>query len=151
MNIRPETYLELSKHPRIVGTKEASGDISAVAKTIALCGEDFSVYSGNDDQVTALMALGGKGSISVLSNILPKVAHDIPAKFLEGDYAASRQLQLEYLDLCNNLFVDVNPIPVKEAMNMMGLDVGPCRLPLYEMTDEAKAKLRASLARHGLV
>ena len=151
VKILPETYVELAKHPRIVGTKEANGDISSVAKTISLCGPDFSVYSGNDDQVTALMSLGGKGSISVLSNILPQVAHDIPAKFLAGDFKGSRELQLEYLDLCNNLFVDVNPIPVKEAMNMMGLDVGPCRLPLYEMTEEAKAKLRASLARHGLV
>ncbi|MBO5859543.1 MAG: dihydrodipicolinate synthase family protein, partial [Clostridia bacterium] len=97
------------------------------------------------------MSLGGKGSISVLSNILPQVAHDIPAKFLAGDYEGSRKLQLEYLDLCNNLFLDVNPIPVKEAMNMMGLDVGACRLPLYEMTDAAKDKLRASLVKHGLV
>lgn len=151
VNILPETYLELSKHPRIVGTKEASGDISAVAKTISLCGPDFSVYSGNDDQVTALMALGGKGSISVLSNILPQVAHDIPAKFLEGDYKGSRDLQLEYLDLCNNLFIDVNPIPVKEAMNMMGMDVGDCRLPLYKMTDAAREALRNTLIKHGLV
>ena len=97
------------------------------------------------------MALGGKGSISVLSNILPKVAHDIPAKFLEGDYKGSRDLQLEYLDLCNNLFVDVNPIPVKEAMNMMGMEVGECRLPLYQMTDAAKEVLRNSLIKHGLI
>ncbi len=151
VDIKPETYFELSKHERIVGAKEANGDISSVAKTISLCGPDFAMYSGNDDQVTALMSLGGKGSISVLSNILPKVAHEIPAKFLAGDYEGSRKLQLDYLDLCNNLFIDVNPIPVKEAMNMMGMDVGDCRLPLYKMTDTAREALRACLAKHGLV
>lgn len=151
VNIAPETYLELSKHERIVGTKEANGDISSVARTIALCGEDFSVYSGNDDQVTALMSLGGKGSISVLSNILPEVAHNIPAFYLEGKTAESRKLQLDYIDLCHDLFMDVNPIPVKEAMNMMGMDVGDCRLPLYRMTDSAREALRATLAKHGLV
>lgn len=151
VNITPETYLELSKHERIVGTKEANGDISSVARTIALCGEDFSVYSGNDDQVTALMSLGGKGSISVLSNVAPEVAHNIPALYLEGKYEESRRLQLEYIDLCHDLFLDVNPIPVKEAMNMMGMDVGDCRLPLYRMNDAARETLRNTLARHGLV
>ncbi len=151
VNIAPETYFELSQHERIVGTKEANGDISSVAKTISLCGEDFSVYSGNDDQVTALMSLGGKGSISVLSNILPEVAHNIAAKYLEGDHAESARLQLEYLALCNALFSDVNPIPVKEAMNMMGMNVGNCRLPLYQMTEPAKEALRKTLARYGLV
>lgn len=151
VDIKPETYLELSKHERIVGAKEANGDISSVVKTISLCGPDFAMYSGNDDQVTALMSLGGKGSISVLSNILPEVAHNIPAKFLAGDHEGSRKLQLEYLDLCNNLFIDVNPIPVKEAMNMMGMDVGDCRLPLYRMTDAARETLKACLAKHGLV
>ena len=151
VDIKPETYLELSKHNRIVATKEASGNISAIAKTISLCGDALDVYSGNDDQVTALMSLGGKGSISVLSNILPEVAHNIAAKYLEGDYAESARLQLEYLDLCNNLFIDVNPIPVKEAMNMMGMNVGDCRLPLYRMSDDARETLRKSLAKHGLV
>lgn len=151
VDIKPETYLELSKHERIVATKEASGNISAIAKTISLCGDNLDVYSGNDDQVTALMSLGGKGSISVLSNILPEIAHNIPAKYLEGDHAESARLQLEYLDLCNNLFLDVNPIPVKEAMNMMGMNVGDCRLPLYRMSDDARETLRASLAKHGLV
>ncbi len=151
VNIQPETYYELSHHNRIVGTKEANGDISSVAKTISLCGKDFSVYSGNDDQVTPLMALGGKGSISVLSNIVPEVAHNIPAKFLEGDYQESARLQLEYLALCNALFSDVNPIPVKEAMNMMGMNVGNCRLPLYKMTEPAKEALRKTLANYGLV
>ncbi len=151
VNIAPETYLELSKHERIVGTKEANGDISSVARTIALCGDDFSVYSGNDDQVTALMSLGGKGSISVLSNVAPEVAHNIPALYLEGKHEESRKLQLEYIDLCHDLFLDVNPIPVKEAMNMMGMDVGDCRLPLYRMNDSARETLRNSLIRHGLI
>ncbi|MGN0543029.1 MAG: 4-hydroxy-tetrahydrodipicolinate synthase [Acutalibacteraceae bacterium] len=151
VNIKPETYYELSRHKRIVGAKESNADISALAQTIALCGDDLAMYSGNDDQITAFMALGGKGVISVLSNILPEVAHNIASKYLEGDYAESRKLQLEYLDLCNDLFLDVNPIPVKEAMNMMGMKVGDCRLPLYKMTDAARETLRKTLARHGLV
>ena len=97
------------------------------------------------------MSLGGKGCISVLSNILPEVAHSIPAKYLEGDYKGSAELQIKYLTLCNALFSDVNPIPVKEAMNMMGMNVGDCRLPLYKMTEPAKEALRKVLANYGLV
>ena len=119
VNIKPETYYELSRHKRIVGAKESNADISALAQTIALCGDDLALYSGHDDPITAFMALGVKGVISVLSNILPEVSHNIASKYLEGDYAESRRLQLEYLDLCNDLFLDVNPIPVKEAMNMI--------------------------------
>jgi 4-hydroxy-tetrahydrodipicolinate synthase len=151
VNIKPETYAELCKHPRIVATKEANGDISEIAQTAALCGDELAIYSGNDDQATAIMSLGGKGVISVLSNVVPGIAHEIVQKYLDGDYIGSRQLQLEWLDLCNALFADVNPIPVKEAMNMMGLNVGPVRLPLVEMDDAGKAKLRASLVRHGLI
>ncbi len=151
VNIQPETYYELSRHERIVATKEANGDISHVTKTVALCGDDLAIYSGNDDQATAIMAMGGKGVISVLSNILPDVAHNIVAKYLQGDYIGSRNLQLEYLDLCNNLFIDVNPIPVKEAMNLMGMDVGHCRLPLCQMTDASREVLAASLRKHGLI
>ncbi len=151
VNIKPETYAALAEHPMIVATKEANGNISEIAQTAALCGDNLTIYSGNDDQATAIMSLGGKGVISVLSNVIPGIAHEIVQRYLDGDYIGSRKLQLEYLDLCNNLFIDVNPIPVKEAMNMMGLNVGPCRLPLVEMGEDAKAKLRASLARHGLV
>jgi 4-hydroxy-tetrahydrodipicolinate synthase len=151
VNIAPETYAQLAKHERIVATKEASGDISAIAKLRALCGDDLVLYSGNDDQITALSALGGKGVISVLSNVAPTIAHNIAIKAVEGDVFASAALQLQWLDLCNDLFVDVNPIPVKEAMNMMGLHVGPCRLPLCATDEVKRAKLRASLARHGLV
>ena len=151
MTIAPETYFELSKHPNIVATKEACGDISAIAKTLALCGDDLTLYSGNDDQIAALMGMGAKGVISVLANVAPGAAHDIAARALAGDYAGGLALQLEWLDLCNDLFCDVNPIPVKEAMNMMGMGVGPCRLPLCEMSDAGRAKVRAALQRHGLV
>ena len=97
------------------------------------------------------MSLGGKGVISVLSNVVPGVAHDIVQKYLDGDYIGSRELQLKYLDLCNALFMDVSPIPVKEAMNLMGMDVGECRLPLVGLTDEAREKLKTTLKKHGLV
>ncbi|MBR5620811.1 MAG: 4-hydroxy-tetrahydrodipicolinate synthase, partial [Clostridia bacterium] len=151
VNILPETYRELSKLDRIVATKEASGDISQIAATIALCGDDLTVYSGNDDQVTAIMSLGGKGVISVLSHVAPRVAHDMAASFLAGDPARSAKLQLEWFDLCKALFCDVNPIPVKEAMNLMGWDVGECRLPLTATTSAKRETLRKALANHGLV
>ena len=151
LNILPETYKELSKLERIVATKEANGDISQVAATASLCGDDLTIYSGNDDEITAIMSLGGKGVISVLSHVAPRVAHDIAASYLEGDPARSAKLQLEWYDLCKALFLDVNPIPVKEAMNMMGWDVGECRLPLCPMSAAKREQLRAILAKHGLV
>lgn len=151
VNIKPETYLELSKHPNIVAIKEANGDISALAQTIALCGDSLDVYSGNDDQITAFMSLGAKGVISVLSNVAPKQAHDIVASYLDGDYKKSRDLQLEYLRLCNDMFMDVNPIPVKEAMNMMGWQVGECRMPLAPLSDSAREALRETLKAYDLI
>ena len=151
VNIAPETALELSKYDNIVAIKEASGNISQVAKIRALCGDNLDVYSGNDDQIVPLLSLGGKGVISVLSNVAPEVTHNICQLYFDGKVAESAALQLEYLDLCNDLFIDVNPIPVKEALNKMGMNAGPCRMPLYEMTDAAKDKLAATLARHGLL
>lgn len=151
VNIKPETYFELSKHPNIVATKEANGDISSVLQTRALCGDNLDIYSGNDDQITAITALGGKGVISVLSNIVPKVAHDIVQYALDNDVKKSAELQAEYCDLCNDLFIDVNPIPVKEAMIMMGCDVGPCRMPLTSLSDSARETLRNTLKRHNLI
>lgn len=151
VNIKPETYLELSKHKNIVAAKEANGDISSVAQTRRLCGDELSIYSGNDDQITAFMSLGAKGVISVLSNVVPQVAHDIVYKYIDGDVKGSLDLQLKYLDLCNNLFADVNPIPVKAALNMMGTEVGECRLPLTKMNPAAKELLRQSLIAHGLI
>ncbi len=151
VNIAPETAYELSKYDTIAAIKEASGNISQVAKIRAMCGDNLDVYSGNDDQIVPLLSLGGKGVISVLANVAPEVAHNICQYYFDGKVAESAALQLEYLDLCNDLFIDVNPIPVKEALNMMGMNAGPCRMPLYEMTEAAKDKLAATLARHGLL
>ena len=149
VTIQPATVAELAKHPNIVALKEASGNISAAAKIAATC--DIDLYSGNDDPIVPLLSLGGKGVISVLSNVAPREAHDIVAKWMAGDTAGSRDLQLHYLELCNALFCDVNPIPVKEALNQMGWDVGPCRLPLYEMDEKGKATVAAALKKYGLV
>ncbi len=151
MNIKPETYVELAKHERIVATKEASGDISHIAKVAALCGDSLAIYSGNDDQILPIMSLGGKGVISVLSHVAPGVAHGIARKYLDGDVDGARALQLEYLDLCNDIFCDVNPIPVKEAMNMLGYNVGRCRLPLGQLSESGKATLYNTLKKHNLV
>lgn len=151
LDIKPETYLELSKHPNIVATKEASGNISAIAKTVALCGDELSLYSGNDDQIIPLMSLGGKGVISVLANVAPQLAHEIPALYLAGEPELAAQKQLNCIDLCDALFCDVNPIPVKEAMNMMGLAAGPCRLPLYSTDEAHHNQIRTALQTHGLV
>lgn len=148
--IKPETYFELSKHPNIVATKEANGDLSAIATTKYLCGDNLDIYSGNDDQIVPVMSLGGIGVISVLSNVLPKETHDLCASFLNGDTKKAGEMQIKYTGLINALFSDVNPIPVKEAMNLLGLDVGPCRLPLYPMNEAAKENLKAKLIECGL-
>lgn len=150
VNIKPETYKELSKHQNIVATKEASGDLSLIAEIKYLCGDDLDIYSGNDDQTVPIMSLGGIGIISVLSNILPTVMHNICDLYLKGETAAAAELQLKHIGLMNAMFCDVNPIPVKEAMNMLGMQVGPCRLPLYPMNDELKAKVRQKLIECGI-
>lgn len=146
LNIKPETYFELSKHKNIVAAKEANGDISALVQTVKLCGDELTVYSGNDDQITAFMSLGAKGVISVLSNIAPRAVHDTVDMYLKGNAEKSAELQLKFLNLCNSLFADVNPIPVKEAMNMLGMDVGACRLPLTEICPSARERLKRSLS-----
>lgn len=151
VNIKPETYAELAEFPRIVAAKEANGNIAAFAKTMSLCGDKLDFYSGNDDQITALCALGAKGVISVLSNIAPRVAHDIAMKAIDGNVAESAKLQIEYIDLINALFSDVNPIPIKEAMNLMGKDVGDCRMPLDRMSDEGHEALKQVLINYGLI
>jgi len=151
VNITPETCVELAKIPNIVAIKEASGNISQVARIKRLCGDELDIYSGNDDQIVPILSLGGAGVISVLSNVMPKETHDICQLFLDGKIEESRQLQLKLLDLCNALFMDVNPIPVKEAMNQMGMNVGECRLPLYRMTDANIEKMRAVLTKTGLI
>ena len=151
MSIEVSTAKVLSKHKNIVAVKEASGNIGYTAKLIAECGDDLDVYSGNDDMIVPIMSLGGKGVISVLSHVIPKETHMMTQYCLENNFAEATKLQIEYLDLINNLFVEVNPIPVKEAMNLMGVNVGGCRMPLYPMSDENRAKLRASLEKHGLI
>ena len=147
--IKPETYKELSKHPNIVATKEANGDLASVAKTRYLCGDDLDFYSGNDDQVVPIMSLGGIGVISVMSNFLPQVMHEICAEYLSGNTAGSAELQIKYTGLMNALFSDVNPIPVKAAMNLLGLNAGPCRLPLYPMEEKALENLKSKLKECG--
>ncbi len=151
MAIEVSTVKELAKHKNIVGIKEASGNISYAAKLIAECGDVIDVYSGNDDIIVPMMSLGAKGVISVLSHVIPKETHMMTQYCLENNFAEATKLQLEYLELIKNLFIEVNPIPAKEALNMMGIDVGSCRMPLCEMSDDHKAILRASLAKHGLV
>ncbi len=151
LDIKPETYLELSKIKNIVGAKEANGNISALAQSIRLCGDELYFYSGNDDQITAFMSLGAKGVISVLSNIQSELTHNIAMTALLGDTRRSCSLQLQYLDLCNDLFIDVNPVPIKAAMELMGYDVGRCRRPLGTMSETALAKLKNTLEKHKLI
>ncbi|MBE6817621.1 MAG: 4-hydroxy-tetrahydrodipicolinate synthase [Ruminococcaceae bacterium] len=151
LNILPETYAELAKHPMIVASKEANGDISALAKSIELCGENLHFYSGNDDQTTAFMALGAKGVISVLSNIMPREAHNIAQAALDGDFKKSAALQIKYLDMCNTLFCDVNPIPVKRALNLMRFEAGECRMPLYHLSETNEKMLISCMRKYNLI
>lgn len=151
VNILPDTALELSKHPLVNGVKEASGNISQIMKIHALCGDELNIWSGNDDQITPILACGGKGVISVLSNVMPQETHDIVQAYLDGDAAKSTALQAKYLELANALFCDVNPIPVKEALNLTGFEAGPCRLPLYEMSEANKAHLADVMKKYGLI
>ncbi len=139
------------KHKNIVGIKEASGDMSLVSKFSKLIDDNFTIYSGNDDINVPLMSLGGGGVISVLANILPGVSHDMAAAALEGDFVKARELQIKYMDLINALFIETNPIPVKEAMNMLGLEAGGYRLPLYPMEEKNRAVLKGELEKLGLL
>lgn len=151
VNIQPKTIVELVKEvDNIVGVKEASGDLSQVADILSMAQGDIDVYSGNDDQIAPIVALGGKGVISVLSHVAPRDTHDIVAKLMEGDVAGSRELQLKYIPLIRALFSEVNPIPVKAAMNMMGYHVGSLRMPLTEMEEEHKRVLRQAMSDVGI-
>ena len=151
VNILPKTCMELSKIKNIVAIKEASGDISQVAKIANLCKDDLTIYSGNDDQIIPVLSLGGKGVISVLSNIMPKYTHNMTKKYLEGDLEEARKMQLEVSDLIEALFTEVNPIPVKYALNLMGYKFGIPRLPLIELTDENKENLKEIMKKHNLI
>lgn len=151
VNITPETCFELSKIDNIVAVKEASGNISQVAKIAALCGDNLDIYSGNDDQIIPIMSLGGKGVISVLSNCMPFETHEICKLCLDNNYEEARKKANRILGFTNALFCDVNPVPVKEALNIMGFKAGPCRLPLVEMTDANIEKLTNEMKAIGLV
>lgn len=151
-NILPATYLELSKNPYIVATKEANGDTASVARTLALCGDDLAVYSGEDNQALAITALGGKGVISVFSNVLPRQMHELVSATATGDLSAAQKLNSQYIDLMDGFFMDVNPIPVKEALWQMGtISTNFCRMPLTTMPEEKQTAMTALLKKHGLI
>ena len=151
VNIKPETFLKLSELNNIVAVKEASGDISQIVKIKELCRDKIDIYSGNDDQVVSIMSIGGIGVISVLANIIPDKVHDMAIKCLENDYKSALDIQLDTLSLTNSLFIETNPIPVKTAMNLMGLEVGPLRLPLCEMEPHNEDVLKTALKENKLM
>lgn len=151
-NILPETAAKLCKNvPNIVGIKEASGDISQVAKVALLCGDDIDIYSGNDDQIIPILALGGKGVISVLSNVAPKQTHDICQAFFDGDTAKAAKLQIESIPLVGALFCEVNPIPVKKAIELQGRDTGVVRRPLTEMESQNAERLKKEMQAYNVL
>ena len=151
MNITPTTLLRLTQLNNVVAIKEASGDLSQVAKMKALCGDKIDIYSGNDDQIVPIMSLGGIGVISVAANIIPKTMHDMCQFYLDGNCSDATTLQLKYLNLINDLFIETNPIPVKTAMNIMGMNVGKLRLPLYKMDTKNEETLVNTLKKYNLV
>ena len=151
LNIQPKTLKKLSKIENIVAVKEASGNISQVAEIARLCGDDLAIYSGNDDQVVPILSLGGKGVISVLANVAPKDTHDMVESYLNGDVNKALKLQLDALELVNALFIEVNPIPVKAACNMLGFNVGELRMPLCDREEKNKEILRKALVNYGLL
>ena len=150
-NLQPATVATLVKNVKnIVGLKAASGDLSQIAKTVSLAGEDLELYSGNDDQVLPILSLGGLGVISVLSNVAPKETHDMVMKFFEGDTKGAAKIQIDAIPLINALFCEVNPIPVKTALNLMGMNVGPLRMPLCEMEEASKETLIKAMKNFGI-
>ncbi len=151
VNILPETCFELSKIENIIAIKEASGNLSQVAKIASLCKENLCIYSGNDDQILPLLSLGGYGVISVLSNIAPKYTHDMVQNFLDNNIEKAKEMQLNCLNLVDALFCEVNPIPVKEALNILGYNYGTPRLPLIELSEKGKNKLISAMKDFGLI
>ncbi|SEI94937.1 4-hydroxy-tetrahydrodipicolinate synthase [Propionispira arboris] len=151
VNIQAQTYVELAKHPRIVAVKEASGDLSAILKIREVCGDSLAIYSGNDDQIVPILSIGGKGVISVLSNIAPKDTQAICQLYFDGKVEESAALQTKYMDLIHGLFIEVNPIPVKTALRLMDYQVGPLRMPLCDMEEANLAILKTALKNHGLI
>lgn len=151
VSISVDTYKILSQHPNINGVKEASGDLSLFARTRAVCGDELNVWSGNDDNTVALMAMGAKGVISVASNILPAAVAELCELCLKDDFKAASELYFKYADFFEKMFIEVNPVPVKTAMNMLGMEVGELRLPLWKMSEDNAARLRQCLADYGLL
>lgn len=151
VNIKPETYAKLAQHKNIVAAKEANGDLSAVLRTRRLCGDDLAIYSGNDDQIIPILSVGGKGVISVLSNVAPKDTHLICQLYFEGKVEAAAKLQIDYSDLVDALFCEVNPIPVKAAMKLLGWNVGAVRMPLSEIEPKNLELVKSALANHNLL
>lgn len=151
MNVSPSMAKQLSELSNVVAIKEASGDISQIAKIKALCGDNLDIYSGNDDQIIPILSLGGIGVISVLANVIPKEVHDMCDLYLSGKVKEALKLQMETLDLINNLFIETNPIPVKTALNIMGFNVGHLRLPLCEMEEGNFQKLKQALKNYNLI
>ncbi len=151
VNILPETCLELSKIDNIVAIKEASGNISQVAKIASLCGDNLDIYSGNDDQIIPVLSLGGKGVISVLANVMPEYTHRMTYKYFNGEIEEATKMQLDVIDLIDALFAEVNPIPVKYALNLMGYNFGKPRLPLIELSDSNKEKMKEVMKKHNLI
>ncbi len=150
LNILPKTIYELSKHKNIKGVKEASGDIAQVTEIARLCQDNFYIYSGNDDMIVPLLSVGGVGVISVVANILPKDTHHMVTAYLEGDLEKAKKLQLGMKPLIDALFIEVNPIPVKEAMNLLGMEVGPTRMPLTSMAENTRETLKSEMKSYGL-
>ena len=151
VNITPENLKELSTLSNVVAITEASGNIGQVVQMKALCGDKIDIYSGNDDQAIPILSLGGKGVISVLANIIPNAVHTMIKSYLNGDVKKALDLQLENLKLSSTLFIETNPIPIKTALNLIGKDVGPLRLPLYEMSDSNLMKLKDTLKEYNLL
>lgn len=151
VNVTPETCLALSKIDNIVAIKEASGNLSQVAQIVSLCGSNLNIYSGNDDQILPILSLGGIGVISVLSNIAPKFTHNMIQNYFDGNISKATDMQIQSIDLINSLFCEVNPIPVKEALNMMGYNFGIPRLPLVELSENGKNRLKNSMEKFGLI
>ncbi|MBR5536080.1 MAG: 4-hydroxy-tetrahydrodipicolinate synthase [Clostridia bacterium] len=151
LNVLPETMAELSKHENIVGIKEASGNLSQVAKLASLVGDKIDIYSGNDDQNVPILSLGGVGTISVLANVAPRKTHDMIVSYLNGDVNTARALQLEAIELIDALFVETNPIPVKKAVELMGLCPGTLRMPLYEISDKNLEILKKAMTNYGIL
>ena len=151
VNIKPETYAKLAEHPRIVATKEANGDLTSVLRTRKLCGDKLAVYSGNDDQIVPILSLGGSGVISVLSNVAPRQTHMICQNYFDGKVDEASRLQIDFCDLIDALFCEVNPIPVKAAMKLLGWNVGQVRMPLSEIEPAHLEQLKTALKAHGLL